>query len=206
MDFPAKVSGFVLAGGSSTRMGLDKVLLPWRGITLMDLALEKLKVVCSKVAICSNRLDLSKEIPVLADARVVIDGIDCGLIGPLGGVLAALEHTRTDWNLFLPVDVPLLPVEMLQRILQQTEHSEALAVVPMVQGKAQPLCAAYHRALVPGLRQALQNEIWKVTQALETAAPAEAITWIECADSDADRWFLNLNTPRDWERFRKLTD
>ena len=128
MRFPAPVTGFVLAGGRSRRMGQDKVLLPWCGTTLLDLALDKLRAVCSRVRICSNRLDLHEAVPVLADAEVVIDGMKCGPIGPMGGLLAALEQTKTDWNLFLPVDMPLLPVEMLQEMLQRTEGSPALAI------------------------------------------------------------------------------
>ncbi len=206
MRFPAPVTGHLLAGGLSRRMGQDKVLLPWRGVTLLDLALGKLRAVCSTVRICSNRRDLRTDVTLLRDASVVIDGVECGPIGPLGGLLAALEKSRTDWNLFLPVDVPLLPVEVLKKILLETEESQAWAVLPTVQGQPQPLCAAYHRALLPGLRQAAQAEKWKVTQALAAAAPSEAIVQMECVEADAERWFLNLNTPRDWMSLRGMTD
>ncbi len=206
MRFPAPVTGFLFAGGRSRRMGQDKVQLPWHGSTLLDLALDKLRAVCSPVRICSNRQDLYTDVPVLADASVVIEGVECSPIGPLGGLLAALEQTKTDWNLFLPVDVPLLPVALLQQMVQKTEASSAWAIVPTLHGKPQPLCAVYHRALSSGLRQAAQEEQWKITTALQSAAPDEVVHWMDCTGAEADRWFLNLNTPRDWIRLQSLTE
>ncbi len=203
MRFPAPVTGFLLAGGRSRRMGQDKVLMPWRGVTLLDLALDKLRAVCSPVYICSNRHDLRTDVTVLRDATVVMDGVECGPIGPLGGLLAALEQTKTDWNLFLPVDVPLLPVALLQQMLQQTESSPAWAIVPTLDNKPQPLCAVYHRALLPGLRHAAQRAQWKITMALPMAAPANAVHWMPWEGAEAGRWFLNLNTPKDCAQLDK---
>ena len=197
MRFPAPVTGFVLAGGRSTRMGQDKVLLPWHGATLLDLTLNKLRSVCKTVYICSDRLDLRSAAPVLPDVRVMLDGIASGPIGPMGGLLAALEQTKTDWNLFLPVDMPLLPVALLQNMLLLTEGSASLAIVPTLYDKPQPLCAAYHRALLPGLRQAAQGGQWRITTALKIAASTNTVHWMECAGAEADRWFLNLNKPQD---------
>ena len=117
MGAPAEISGFVLAGGRSSRLGRDKATLPWppnafaegNRQTLLQHSVARLQTVCSTVSVCANRDDLPFAGTVIPDA---LPGS-----GPLGGIVAALEHTTTDWNLMLAVDLPFLPVEVLQALV-----------------------------------------------------------------------------------------
>ncbi|HEX4019634.1 MAG TPA: molybdenum cofactor guanylyltransferase [Acidobacteriaceae bacterium] len=196
-------TGFVLAGGHSTRLGQDKVLLAWHGHTLLEDALDKLRAVCCEVRICTNRLELGRYAPVIPDAA--------DSAGPLAGITAALEVSTTAWNLFLPVDLPWMPVAFLAELLDRARSGVALAVVPYLATMPQPLCAAYHRSLLPGLQQALIEGKHKVMLALEQAAslpcgdcPGGFTTAIDRYPVDAPGhaagnadWFLNINTPED---------
>ncbi|MGC9291103.1 MAG: molybdenum cofactor guanylyltransferase [Acidobacteriaceae bacterium] len=203
----ALATGFVLAGGHSTRLGQDKVLLMWDGGTLLEVALRKLRAVCGDgtnkedgggVYICTSRKDLGQYAPVLPDAA--------DAAGPLGGIVAALEKTCTDWGLFLPVDLPMVPVVFLSGLLERAHQGTALAVVPFFAGRPQPLCAAYHRDLLPGLRRALREGKYKVMQAIEQAAlrpdGTSAIDRLDIHAPDQAPWFLNINTPEDLEQAR----
>jgi molybdenum cofactor guanylyltransferase len=238
MGARTQISGFVLAGGRSSRLGRDKALLPWppnaaiegNSQTLLGHAIARLQRVCDTVSICANRDDLPTAEIVIADARP--DS------GPLGGIVAALEHSTTDWNLLLAVDLPFLPAEVLQalaaRVSAQEEPMGAsgpaslpplFCVLPYVDGLPQPLCGLYHRALARGLRRALEAGKFKVMAALQEAAdasalgphlhaktPSAAIEFWDAAAfaasmqpaSDPGEWFLNINTPADWERARQL--
>lgn len=182
------VAGFVLAGGGSTRLGQDKVLLPWPSglgmaggdplpATLLDHAVARLLQVCSPVRVCANRNDLPRYEPLIPDARADA--------GPLAGIVAALEQTQSDWNLFLAVDMPLAPVELLQALVERTQNGEREAdgsggtaasslsalrprrcILPTTGGRPQPLCALYHRSLAAGLRRALEAGKYKIMLAL----------------------------------------
>jgi len=216
-------TGFVLAGGSGARMGQDKVLLPWGDSTLLEEALRKLRVVCGEVRICANRLDLGAYAPIIFDA-IALDSVTPGAgseeagrsesIGPLGGIVAALKNTATEWNLFLPVDLPLLPVEFLTELLERARSSAAWAVIPCLAGRPQPLCAAYHRDLLPGLVQAVAEGKFKVMLALESAVQAiqdarlpdsrEGIDRWDIPLQEQANWFLNLNTPEELEQAQRL--
>ena len=85
---PVAAAGFVLAGGHSRRMGRDKARLPWGDVTLLDHALERLRRVCSDVAILPGAEPryLDAGAPVLPDAARAS--------GPLGGLVTALEQAR----------------------------------------------------------------------------------------------------------------
>ncbi|HVC89970.1 MAG TPA: molybdenum cofactor guanylyltransferase [Acidobacteriaceae bacterium] len=175
-----KISGFVLAGGRSTRLGQDKALLPWlsegnckkNGQTLLDHAIARLRLICDTVSICADRDDLRRPEPMISDA--LPDS------GPLGGIVAALEQSLTEWNMFLAVDLPLLPVEVFEALVARVQMEEQSAraadppaqdrlacFLPQLDGLPQPLCGLYHRALAPGLRRALEQGKRKIMIALK---------------------------------------
>jgi molybdopterin-guanine dinucleotide biosynthesis protein A len=237
LEVPPEISGFVLAGGRSSRLGRDKALLPWppnafaegNRQTLLQHSIARLESVCATVSICANRDDLPFTGVILADA---LPGS-----GPLGGIVAALEHSTTPWNLLLAVDLPFLPAEVLQALVSRVRPIERSAashddsqpallacILPDLDGFAQPLCGLYHRALAPGLRQALQAGKYKVMTALHAACdranPAaepgrdgpvfRVEMWDVAAYADAlpsltdpGEWFLNINTPQDWQQARQ---
>ena len=97
---PSDVGGYVLAGGKSSRMGRDKALLELAGKPLVLHAVVKLRRVCIDVSILGNDPALDAYAPLVRDVHA-----DCG---PMGAMEAALLHSRYDWNLFLPVDMPFL--------------------------------------------------------------------------------------------------
>ena len=90
---PGKVTGFVLAGGLSSRMGEDKSLMLFRGKPLIMYAIEALSPLCEKVIISSNLLvyDFTgcevwpDELPVQA---------------PINGLYSCLKRSETDWNYY----------------------------------------------------------------------------------------------------------
>jgi molybdopterin-guanine dinucleotide biosynthesis protein A len=171
-------------------MGQDKALLLFDGTTLVSRALEKMKAVCASVAIAGGGESLA------SFGRVVPDSLPgCG---PLGGIVAALEGSDFEWNLFLPVDVPLLTVDFLRELGERCLESSAVAVMPRIGGRAEPICAGYSRRALPGLRQALDAGRFKVTAA---AAAAGLVDYVEIAETGM---FANVNTPEEFAAAERL--
>jgi molybdopterin-guanine dinucleotide biosynthesis protein A len=207
------MNAFVLAGGRSTRMGRDKALIEFRGRPLIEHALDKLRALGFAPRIAGSRQDLSAFAPVIPDNY----GPDnYTALGPLAGIEAALAAGNEELSLFLPVDLPLLPVEFLRWMSARALQTAALATIPRLQGWPQPLCAVYHRALLPHARAALAASDAKVMRAVEHAA-AETHLNIDAFDietiasslspasgwgeaSAVHRWFQNLNTPADLQK------
>lgn len=170
-----EISGFVLAGGGSSRLGQDKVLLPWNGRTLLQHAVYRLERVCGTVAVCASRDDLRQCLP--PSVAIIRDAVAGA--GPLGGIVPALERSPTDWNLFLAVDLPLVPIELLRMLAAQSENDGILAekifcVLPQMDGMSHPLCGLYHRSLAPGMRSALEEGKYKIMLATQEAISAMA--------------------------------
>ena len=101
----SQLSGFVLAGGKSTRMGQDKASVTLNGLTLLQHALAALREVCSDVAILGKQELYGTLGPVYED---ILPGC-----GPLGGIHAALSSSKTQFNLIIAVDTPFLAPDFL---------------------------------------------------------------------------------------------
>lgn len=116
--------------------------------------------------------------------------------GPLAGLEAALRAASTPWCLVVACDMPALDPASLRRlwegVLSDSGPARPLAVVPVVEGRLQPLHALYHRDALPQVEEALAAGRRSLT-ALVEALPARLLV------SAAGPSFLNANTPEDLE-------
>jgi molybdopterin-guanine dinucleotide biosynthesis protein A len=156
------VGGYVLAGGKSSRMGRDKALLELAGKPLVFHAVSKLWRVCEDVHILSSSPELEAFAPLVRDLH--------GECGPLGGLEAALEHSRHEWSLFMPVDMPFLPAAFLEDWVRAVivGHDTRVAMFT-VDGVPQPLFCLLHEEVAPFVREAMGLGQYKVFPVLEAA-------------------------------------
>lgn len=183
--------GFVASGGLSTRMGRDKALLRWRGVTLLDHAIARLDAVCRDVRI------LCGPVPRYEDRGrpLVLDAAPGG--GPLAGLAAALTSADGEAALCLGVDLPLVTVELLSALAGDTGGDDA--VVPVTADGPEPLCALYRAGcLGPVQRRLAAGErrmtcFWPDVRVRTLAAEALA------AFGDPARLFHNVNAPADYD-------
>jgi molybdenum cofactor guanylyltransferase len=187
-----QVGGFVLAGGKSSRMGVDKALLEISGVSLLARAAGLLQSVTGEPKIvASPSVYGSLGLPLVAD-----DWPDCG---PLGGIATVLRVSRTPWNLILACDLPYLTKPWLDFLIERALKSKADAVVPRSERGVEPLCAMYHKNAEQGIRAAVEGGVRKVTDALaslrvEYVEPRE---WKAFASEGL--LFKNVNSPADYE-------
>lgn len=227
----AVVTGYVLAGGRSRRMGQDKALLALAGRPLIEQAVRKLRRVVGDVRILSNRHELAEYGPLVPDLR---EGC-----GPLGGIEAALGDARSQWILVLPVDMPFLPSALIGSWVESVLRQEAARIAFIeVAGVSYPALCMLHREVAPGIGRAIDQSRLKLYSAFKEAArevalvdgvPLEnvlVITRLEevaidgffdmggkfggdlpSALSDATSlWFMNLNTPEEFARAEEHRD
>jgi molybdopterin-guanine dinucleotide biosynthesis protein A len=186
------MTGFVLAGGKSTRMGADKVFLEFRGKTLLEHALQTLREVTPEVMIVGNREKFASFGRVIED---VFEGQ-----GPLGGIHAALTVCATELNLILAVDLPFMESAFLQYLAARAQSTDALVIVPRVEGRLQPLCAAYRREFRHEAGQSLsrgENRIDALFEKVQAMVISEEEI-VRRGFSSAQ--FENLNTRAEFEQ------
>jgi molybdopterin-guanine dinucleotide biosynthesis protein A len=191
------VTGFVLAGGASRRMGRDKATLILGDETLLSRQVRVLRTVCRKVVVVGP----ARNFPELA-APVVADVLPGR--GPLGGIYTGLLHTRTEYNLVVGCDLPFLEPRFLRFLCERALESRAdFTVAQSRDRKMQPLCAVWRRRILGQLRRCLEAGKYKAS-GLYRRAPCRVIPWPEVQRAGfAPRLFVNLNTPTDYEGARR---
>jgi molybdopterin-guanine dinucleotide biosynthesis protein A len=188
--------GFILAGGASSRMGTDKSRLTLGGRTFLERVAAALGAIATEISVVSARPDaIGSSLPVVEDIYR-----DCGA---LGGLHAALSACRAPWAAVVSCDLPFVTGELFVR-LAELRAEDADAIVPrQPDGRPQPLCALYSPARCLKLAARLLEEGERRPRVLLQQAQTRWVAPAELADlGDAELFFLNVNTPEDYERAR----
>lgn len=140
------LTGLVLAGGASRRMGRDKATLEHEGERLVDRAVRLLSGLCDEVLVASGdgrRLDVD-----VAQVADLVPGA-----GPLGGLAAGLAAASRPAVAVVAVDAPFADPGVLRRCAERL--GTAPACVPAVDGVLQPLHAVWATSTAQAARDAL---------------------------------------------------
>ena len=204
MQSKLQVHGFVLAGGKSSRKGKDKALLKFCGKPMIEIAMEKLRLFCEDVAVAGNRDDLTAYAAVVREARLGV--------GPAAGIEAGLLAASLPWVLFVPVDVPLMPPEVLcawvKAVISAEENAGVCASYLMFEGQPQPaFCvmrkecvASWSNSLNSGERRllALLRDLRVHGSGSVRAMDVEGFNYAaRNAPLAMSLWFSNVNTPEE---------
>jgi len=179
----SSVTGVILAGGKSTRMGKDKALLPYNGKNLIDAPIEILSNIFPRIILSVKSAD---DLPGYSLEKIVDQ---YSAIGPLGGIASTLKALHQ--KIFcVACDMPFLNEQLIQSICS---FDDAQAVIPVWQERAEVLHALYSPSLIPLFAQAIASGRYRITDALNTAI----VKYIPQSDG---RTFKNVNTPSDYEK------
>jgi len=199
MDLIVDVTGVLLAGGQSTRMGRDKRFLPLGGRTLLARALSVLESLFAEVL-----LSVAKPLPELAGLRhrVVTDVLpECAT---LGGLYSALLAAGTSRIFAAACDMPFLNQQVIRHMVNRDPQAD-LVIARLANG-LHPMHAVYSKACAPHLAEMAKQGNFKVQDL--AGRPGLAVTVIpedELSPIDARLLsFMNINTPADLELARKL--
>jgi len=182
------VTGIILAGGKSSRMGTDKGLQELCGKPLIYYSIKVLSELCSTIIIStSSDAYQSFGYKTLADE---IPGI-----GPMGGIYSALKQSRTEKNLVLSCDLPFVSKELLSYII---ENSEGYQVAVPWQGNQhyEPLCGFYNLSVLAQMTAFIQKENYKLPDLFEEVIMNRLII-NDKLDFYNENLFRNINSKND---------
>lgn len=184
------LSGLILAGGRSSRMGRDKagLVLP-NGSTLIERQAAVLRSVGVTTLFASMRPDQAWSLPGVTCVRDEVADA-----GPLAGIAAGLRAAPAGLMIVLAVDMPAVEPAHLRRLIELTRPNRG--VVPVQAGQCDPLAAIYPTALADSAVAALHEG----NRAVHTWARAQAdrggLLWWE-TPADWSGVFRSWNTPAD---------
>ncbi len=201
------VHGFVLAGGKSTRMGRDKALLEIGGEPMVQVAVGKLQSFCAEVSIAGNRDDLSAFGTVVREERVDA--------GAAAGIEAGLRAARQPWALFIPVDVPLVPAELLRMWAAQVLREPRVMVGHLYAFRYQPAFCMIRSGCAGAFSAALETGERKLARLFDRLVQSGGVHRVYSVrelygsgypgDDALREMFMNVNTPEDLARLEGAT-
>ena len=194
------VEGFILVGGQSSRMGSDKSQLVFGTQTGVAHIAAALSVLTQKIRLVGARNQGSS-----AGLQSVPDTYQRW--GALGGIQAALAACQTEWALIVACDLPLVTAELFARLWQLARLGETFdAIVPIQpDDRPQPLCAIYRRESCSAVAKQLITSGEHKPRALLARVRTRWVNFSELSDlSGAGDFFLNVNTPNDYERAKEI--
>lgn len=157
------ITGLVLAGGQGARMGgLDKGLQAFKGKTLAQHALARLRPQVGSLMLSANRhlADYAAfGVPVWTDAKSESED---DFAGPLAGMLAGLAHCTSTYLACVPCDAPLFPSDLVARLgaallADQADMAVAASIDASGSLRSQPVFCLLRSDLQASLAQYLQQ-------------------------------------------------
>jgi len=131
------ITGIILAGGKSSRIGSDKGFLLLNNKIFIQHIIEAMQPLVKEIIIVSNNTDYD-----VFNLKRVNDLIENA--GPLAGVYSGLHHSNTENNLVLSCDVPLINTKTLKQLTHNIEENTDIIQLESI-GKTMPLIAIYKK-------------------------------------------------------------
>jgi len=196
----SNITGIVLGGGESRRMGRDKRRLQWEGEPFLDRVCRVMNTLFEEVLVVTAQEDYDcSHLPV----RLVTDTISQK--GSLGGLYTGLMEAKNSFVFVVACDMPFLQSECISRLCVFSGDDDVL-VVKLSSG-IQPLHARYSTRCAPIIEQMIQKDDLKI-QNVVTHSDLTIQILGESLFDDIDpyrRSFMNINTPADLEFARKMS-
>lgn len=184
------VTGIVLAGGASRRMGRNKAFLQLGGRSLIEIVIGRMADVCAEVLVVVGDTQPYTDLGV----RVVKDRFPN--VGVLAGLHAGLEAATHELTLAVGCDMPFLNPALLRAF---AGWAEGYDVAVLRQGEyVDPLHGAYGRTCIPAIEAAIGEHRRRVVSFF----PSVRVRYV-CSEAAACfdptlRSFRNVNSPEDW--------
>lgn len=192
MSVKQSVSGFVQAGGKSSRMGQNKALLMLSGIKLIEYSIKNLSQIVSQIGVITNNPEIYSGLNINCYPDTWLG------LGPLAGIYSALEHSKYDYVLNLACDMPFVSCELLTLLIEHGQTHQ-ISVPKDQKGQLQPLCALYHKSCQQPILELIKESQY-APRKLFDKVKTQIILFEDFAHlKNSSHFFENINTPEDFE-------
>lgn len=160
MNTNNKITGIILAGGKSSRMGKDKATLKLGDITFIERIIKTIESFVDEILIISDnsqhdRFNLKRIEDFIKDS------------GPLSGLYTGLYNAKHKHVLALSCDVPLISNEIINTLIHKSEENVDVNQIE-INGKTMPLIALYKKSCWVSFQKLLINDERRVRVAINS--------------------------------------
>ena len=188
------ITGAILAGGRSSRMGRDKALLDLDGVPFIERVAHALKSVFDEVLVISDHAGQY----AFLNLPIFVDGYkNCG---PLAGIHSALINATKDAIFVASCDIPFLTPSFIREVIAHDGHCDVTLVFGS--NSLEPLCGLYRKTCLPVVERQLRKRKYAVRACLQNLQTT-ILTLPPKAHSNLIHPLTNINTPNDYEHCQR---
>lgn len=165
MKQQANITGVVVCGGKSLRMGADKSLLQYHGLTQRQFIYDFLQQICTRVYISCNREQVGSMKP---GHSFICDDDSYANIGPMAALLTAIDKFPDSSFLLIGCDYPLFSKAYAENLLNGDNEMAAAYFHPDSK-LYEPLLAIYHPPVFELLKKNFECGRFSLQRILEDA-------------------------------------
>ncbi|MBP9500038.1 MAG: molybdenum cofactor guanylyltransferase [Acetoanaerobium sp.] len=187
-------SAVVLAGGKSSRMGFDKSTMVLQNKKLIESTIKKLDSLFDDIIISVDGLEKKSE---FNHDKIVVDKVKG--VGPLGGMISALEMAQSDRLFVIPCDMPVIDIKYISFMMKYMDDNEI--ILSEKNGYFEPFPGFYSKSLIPRIDELInqnRRSIRSIFECSRTKVISES-EWKKLGFSE--EIFTNLNTTQDVEKY-----
>ncbi len=191
------LTGIILSGGKSARMGRDKAFIKINGIPIIQRIYDIFEKCFNEIIIVTNQ----KESYAGFEAKIVNDLIVNH--GALGGLYTGLFLSSYPYSFCVACDMPFLKESIIRYLVERADGYDA--IVPRTEDGLQPLHAVYSKSCLKPIKELMDYGKYKIIDFY----PLVRIKIIEEPEFiNLDRMkksFININTPEDLDLLEDKT-
>ncbi len=185
------ISGVILAGGQSRRMGRDKATLEIGGTSLFETIVDVFANLFASTLIAGDRLDLARPgLPAFADE---FPG------SALGGLYTGLKHAGTPYIFVTACDMPFVDAALIRSLAEKRHRYDV--VLPQTPAGLEPLFACYSKNCLEVMHRQLESGNFRILD-IYPQLKVRIVAENELPD-DWQKALTNINTPQDYSRLQK---
>ena len=188
----------ILAGGKSSRMGLNKTRICLAGKTMLERVLAKIELEGNEIIIVTNE-DLR-----FPDDKITIVPDFYRDYGALAGLHAGLKAANNDQVLVVAIDMPFINIDLFNYMKKQMVPGIDV-VIPCIGTSLEPFHALYRRSsCLPAIENAIQTQSKRIISFFPLVKVVKVDESVIAAMDPDGLAFFNINTPEDLKRAEQI--
>ncbi|MDT3697512.1 MAG: molybdenum cofactor guanylyltransferase [Ignavibacterium sp.] len=145
------ITGIILSGGKSKRMGVNKALLKIGNETLIERAGNLMSGLFRKVLLITNTPEEYSFLRLETFEDIYKN------VGPLAGIHSGLFHSLTEKNFIIACDMPFINRELIEFIINY--KTDKHITIPNAEGSTQQLCGVFSKSILTDIERLIKENL-----------------------------------------------
>jgi molybdopterin-guanine dinucleotide biosynthesis protein A len=182
-----KITGIILSGGKSIRMGENKAFIEIDGVPIVHRIYNLFKELFQEIIIVTNQKELFSDFDSMSYSDLLPNK------GALGGLYTGIFFSTFKYSFCVACDMPFIKKPLVQYLIDQIQDDDV--IVPRTKDGLQPLHAFYSKHCLEPIKKTIEQGKYKIIDIYDMVK-VKIIQEDEFISFDPLREsFINVNTP-----------